>query len=780
MIAARRGPESPGGADTAWFEGGVYEYRTTWWAPSHDGGTATLRFEGVQGDAVVTLNGVPVGEVRSGYAEQELALGDAVRWAAPNEIHVDVDHSRHPGERWYPGSGLYRPVSVVLRPPVHFAADGVRVRTRRRSHLAIVAVDARLDGDAAGAAVTATLRYEGEVVAQGSADHQSGLIELLLEEPRLWSADHPHLHDLEVVATRGDVTLDHWRERVGLREVAVSRDGLRINGVETNLRGACLHHDNGILGAATHRAAEFRRIRTLKAAGFNAVRSAHNPISRALLDACDELGMYVLDELEDTWFVRKTAYDRSARFRDTWRADADALLRKNRNRACVVMHSIGNEIPETATEAGVELSAEIAEHFRRSDPERPVTLAVNLFVNTLVSFGASPYKSGEPGRGAGEEPSLAGSTEANAMVNHIGTMMHVVSRLPRADTASRDAFATVDVAGYNYGVGRYRGDLRRHPERIILGTETLPGDVARAWKLVEEHPAVIGDFVWTGWEYLGEAGVAVWVPGRKAGLSKPYPYLIAGPGMHDLTGKPDITLRFAQAAWGELDAPAIGVRPLDRSGIPYVRSAWRTTDGVESWSWRGCEGRRAEIEVYAIEDEVELLLNGRSLGRKRAGARRGFVARYRTAYEPGELVAIGYRGGRAVSRTTLRSAAADLRLAASPEAAEIAADGADLAFVAIDIVDAAGVREMLADDEVAVEVDGPGELVGFGSAAPATKESFLDAVHSTYRGHALAIVRSTGEPGTIRIRATSRAHGAATCELRAVMTDTVTAERTRP
>jgi hypothetical protein len=490
-------------------------------------------------------------------------------------------------------------------------------------------------------------------------------------------------------------------------------------------------------------------------------------MSRHLLDACDELGMYVVDEFADRWFVAKTAHDHADRFRDTWREDAAALIAKDRNRPSVVMYAIGNEIPETATPAGVELAREITDHFHAADPDRPVTVAVNIFLNVMVSLGVSPYKSeaAPDGRTDAGRPSMAGSTEANVMINQIGRMMDVVSRLPRADKASRDVFGVVDVAGYNYGLARYRRDVKAYPERVILGSETLPGDVARAWSLVQAHPAVIGDFVWAGWEYLGEAGVGVWVPGRRAGLSKPYPYLIAGPGLIDLTGRPDTSLRLAQAAWGRLTSPAIAVRPVDRSGRPVVRSAWRSTDAVESWSWRGCEGRPAEIEVYSGDDEIELILNGRSLGRRGAGARRGYRALFRTPYEPGELVAVGYRGGAPVSRSTVRSASGSLRLLLTAEQEVLVGD--ELGFVGICVVDADGVVEVLADDRVTLEVDGPAELIAFGTAAPATTESFVGTTHTTFRGRALAVLRPTGEPGVIRLLARSATHGGAAVELTA-------------
>ncbi|WP_106400476.1 glycoside hydrolase family 2 TIM barrel-domain containing protein [Actinocorallia populi] len=769
MLAEQRSASSPGGADTAWFPGGRYEYRTTWTPRAEDRGRPVgLRFEGVQGDAAVTVNGTPVGTVRSGYFEFEFPIEHMLRWDAENEIAVDVDHEDQPGSRWYPGSGLYRPVSVVVHAATRFAPDGVRLHTRSvdggtaEAEVSFEVVGEHLEG----AEVYIGLVDAGEVVACGTSRAAVGAIPLSVANARLWSAESPHLYDLVARIEQDGKVLEVRTERVGLRTVAVdARRGLQINGRAVKLRGACIHHDNGILGAGTHRAAELRRVRILKESGFNALRSAHNPMSRELLDACDELGMYVLDEFADHWFAAKTAHDRADRFRETWREDAARLIGKDRNRACVVMYAIGNEIPETATPEGVALSREIADHFRRADPHRPVTLAVNLFLNTLVSLNASPYKSRSSGS---DETSMAGSTEANVMVNQIGRMMHVVSRLPRADRASRDAFATVDVAGYNYGLARYERDVRHYPDRVILGTETLPGDVPRAWELVRRHPAVIGDFVWTGWEYLGEAGVAVWVPGKRAGLSKPYPYIIAGPGMHDLTGRPDVSLRLAQAAWGTLESPAIAVRPLDRAGTPVVRSAWRITDAVESWAWRGCRGRLAEIEVYSADDEIELLLNGHSLGRRRTGGRRGHLARFKTRYEPGTLTAIGYRGGRPVSKSTLRSAAEELALRLSAERSELTADGFDLAFVTVEVADRDGVVEMLADEPVALAVTGPAELIGFGSAAPATEESYLSDRHTTFRGRALAVLRSTGGTGTVTLTARARSAGSARLELQAI------------
>lgn len=765
MISERRSPESPGGADAGWFHGGRYEYETVWPAGADDGSFVGLRFEGVQGETVVFVNDHEVGQIHNGYVEVELPIREAVRWQSDNTIRVLVDNSDQPNSRWYSGAGLYRPVHLVHRPTTRFANDGVRLRTLAIGDSARVEVAFELvNPSAAPLAVTVELWDGAACVAATTVSGDAKAVSIEVPQPRLWSAEDPYRYELITrIENEAGETLDQRHDWVGLRTIEVdAQQGLRVNGRTVLLRGACIHHDNGILGAATHRSAEYRRIRILKEAGFNAIRSAHNPMSRHLLDACDELGMYVLDEFADYWFVKKTVHDRADQFLDTWRADAASLIEKDRNRPSVIMYAIGNEIPETATRAGIELAKEITQFFHDADPDRPVTVAVNIFLNVLVTLGASPYKSKAADLDEADT-SMAGSTEANVMVNQIGRMMNLVSRLPRADKASRDAFEVVDVAGYNYGLARYRKDVKTYPNRVILGTETLPGDVARAWEAVQAFPAVIGDFVWAGWEFLGEAGVGTWVPGKRAGLSKPYPHVLHGGGMFDLIGRPDASLRLAQAAWGTLESPAIAVRPVDRSGLPVVKSAWRSTDAVESWAWQGCEGRTAEIEVYTADDEVELTLNGRSIGRKRAGKRAKFVTRFKVPYEPGQLEAVSYRDGRMVSSTVLRSAGRDLRLQLSSETDTVEAD--NLAFIHIEIADSAGVVEMLADERIEVSVEGPATLMGFGTSAPATEENYTGSSHTSYRGRALAVIRPTGQAGTIRVTASAEIAGRATVEL---------------
>ncbi|GAA4353259.1 glycoside hydrolase family 2 TIM barrel-domain containing protein [Microbacterium rhizosphaerae] len=586
--------------------------------------------------------------------------------------------------------------------------------------------------------------------------------QLSIASPKLWSAERPHLYDVAVRLFDGNMLIEDQRLRSGIRTVAVDpTNGLRVNGEKVLLRGACVHHDNGVLGAATHRDAERRRARLLKSTGFNAIRSSHNPLSRAFLDACDEFGLYVLDELTDVWYQHKTPYDGAADFDTAWRDDARAMIAEDRNRPSVIMYSIGHEIGETSTPRGIALTTTMNDFFHELDPTRPTTAAINFLLNwMLASRGASPFQGESTEVEVAEKKS---STAANALAAQIGSMMKLIARLPKADKATRDALAATDIAGYNYAYSRYRGDRRRYPGRIILGTESFPGDLPAIWKQVQSVPGVIGDFIWTGWDYLGEVGLGYWSYGDEpVTTSKRFPGVLSGSGVLDITGLPNAAALLAQAVWGTLSAPAIAVRPLDRAGQRIGKTPWRSTDAIPSWSWRGISGK-AEIEVYSDDDQVELLLNGRSLGRKRAGRRAGFVARFSVSYEPGTLEAVGFRRGREVSRSSLSSARTPrLRLRAE----ETVAPGVDeLAFVWVELADDQGIVESNAIDVAALEVSGGAELVGFGSASPTTTETFGATQHQTYRGRALAVLRGTGAAGPVQVVARSTSHGDAELEL---------------
>jgi beta-galactosidase len=763
MIGETRSRTAASGSHGAYFPGGRYCYAKTW-TPA-DEGPAELFFEGVYGDTRVRIDGREVATSRSGYREFAAPLGDVVA-GRPVRIEVEVDNSRLPNSRWYTGSGIYRRVWLDDAPATRIVRDGTALRTTLSTGSARVTVEVAVENPDERI-VTVGVELEApdgrRFASQAEVVGESARVELEIADPLLWSDRTPHLHTATVSLREGGTLLDATEFVTGLRTIEVDAvRGLRVNGDEVLLRGACVHHDSGPLGAATLRASEFRRARVLKESGFNAVRSSHNPLSRDFLDACDQVGLYVLDELTDVWFQPKTAHDVAPLFDELWRDDARSMVAKDRRHPSVIMYSIGNEIAESGSERGIATTREVSDFLRELDPDRPTTLAINFLLNVVASSGRSLFDTSEHDTAKAEkEPSAVTSTFANVLANRIGGLMQTVSKLPKADKVSRDTFLGVDVAGYNYAFGRYRGDARRHPDRVVLGTESMPGDIPKIWSLVESLPNVIGDFTWTGWDYLGETGIGTWSYGTgTASIAKPFPELVAGCGLIDITGRPDAALLLSQATWGLLDAPQIAVRPLDHAGEKTRRMAWRSTDAVQSWAWAGREGRTAEVEVYSSDDEVELVLNGRSLGRKAAGRRPGFVTRFRVPYAPGELVAIGYRGGVESGRSTLRSAG-PVAVTVRAETREIAADGQDLAFVWIELADEHGVVEMLDDDRVTVAVSGAGRLAALASAVTVTSESFVDDEHTTWRGRALAVIRSTGEAGEVRVTVTSDRHGSA-------------------
>ncbi|GAA4045511.1 glycoside hydrolase family 2 TIM barrel-domain containing protein [Agromyces indicus] len=767
MLAEPRSAAAPSGSHGAYFPGGRYRYRKVWQAPADVAAQRlSLRFEGVAGRTRVRVNDVDAATWDSTYREVEVPLGGLVRAGAENVIEVDVDNSAQPSSRWYTGSGIYRRVWLEAVPAIHVDRHGVALTTRRSGSDATVRVGVPVLGDSEDGDVVSAALFDADVTvarATGSVAHGVAQLELPVPQATFWSAERPHLYELALRLARHGRELDAVTLRIGLRTIEVGPEfGLRVNGETVLLRGACVHHDNGVLGAATFRAAEFRRARLLKDAGYNAVRSAHNPLSRDFLDACDEIGLYVVDELTDVWFRSKTAFDGADRFAETWRDDARSMVRKDRLHPSVIMYSIGNENAETSTADGVAVARDLRAFVHDLDADRAVTAGVNFMLNAIAARTGMKADTTPPkADGTQNRPSWISSTMINAIANRLGRLTQLLSRLPGADRATRDVMAELDVAGYNYAWSRYEADGRRYPTRVILGTESLFGELPEIWSRVEPLPHVIGDFAWTGWDYLGETGIGTWEydAGRRSSLlAKPYPALVAGSGAFDITGVPGAPLALQRAVWGLASVPAIMVRPVDLTGAKVQRTSWRSSDAVASWSWSGCEGRVAEIEVYSADESVELLLNGRRVGRRPAGPRAGFVARFRVPYEPGELVAVGYRDGRETGRSSLRSAeAVSLRLRS--EAAAIEADGDDLAFVWLELADEHGEVEMCATDTVSLTVTGSARLAGFGSAAPATEESFADPEHTTYRGRALAVLRAARGAGVTEIEATGAHFG---------------------
>ncbi|MGP4113696.1 DUF4982 domain-containing protein [Streptomyces sp. 4N509B] len=767
VLASPRRPD-PALAGTAYFPGGAWEYTKRFpvpeeWRDRH----VLLEFEAVYRSASVFVNGALAAHAASGYTEFTVPLDPFLRFGAENEVRVQA--RAHRDSRWYSGGGVIRPVHLVVADPVHVALDGIVVTTPDvDAEYALVQVDTTVDNVGRH---TATRTVRTRVLAPDSTEcaadtarvtvlpgepavvHQR----MLVPRPRLWSPDSPSLYRAVATVAADGVVTDEAETTFGIRvlRVDVAR-GLRINGEQVKLRGACVHHDNGVIGAATIARAEERRVERLKAAGFNAIRSAHQPMSRAMLAACDRHGMLVMDELSDMWTRPKSDHDPATTFPDTWRRDLESMIRRDRNRPCVFAYSIGNEIPDIATGHGAAWARRLATETRRLDPTRFVTSGVNgalLVMPDTHDHDHDPELLGEAARAEVTEINEAGTGLAEKM-NTLGTS-EAVSAL------TAEPYAALDIAGMNYLDARYGPDRRLFPNRVIVGSETFPTRIDQLWALVLAHPHVIGDFTWTGWDYLGEVGI-----GRPRYAERPddpgalagYPWITAWVGDIDITGRRRPASFYREIVFGRRAEPYVAVRRPGTRGLTPTSSPWAWSDSVASWTWPTAEGSAVEVEVYSDAPEVELFVNGTLVGRRPAGAAHRHRAVFDVPYEPGHLEAVAVRSGEAAERFSLRSATADRRLVVAPDRTELRADDTELSFVDIDVVDEHGTHATDAETELEIEIDGPGHLQGFGSAAPHTEESYLDRRHRSFQGHALAVIRPTG-PGTITVTVHARGVG---------------------
>ena len=731
MIVEQRDPESLSGSAGAYFPGGIYIYEKTFDVP-HDWSDKHIlfEFEGVYQNSKVYINGLEAGGYPYGYMPFTVCADGFLEYGKENIIRVVADNSKIPNSRWYTGGGIYRPVWMYVTNKEHIKHEGVKIST-----LSYKPARIRVETAHTGGNINVEILYHDQVVAKGQGDN----LELEIPDAKLWSDETPELYQCRVSLISGDTVVDEVVETFGIRKVEWSPQGLFINGKETLLRGGCVHHDNGILGARSFAESEERRVRIMKEAGYNAIRSAHNPASKAMLKACDKYGVYMIDELWDMWYFHKSKHDYASHFMHWYKEDIKALISRDFNHPSVIMYSIGNEVSEPKDEKGVNLAKEMVELIHSLDPNRAVTCGVNLMIINMASKGKGIYK--EEGGLAKEEPEkqkATSSTLFNMLTYMVGTGMNKAGNSKSADRVTSPLFEQLDIAGYNYASGRYPLDGKKHPERIVLGTETFPQDIAKNWAMIKKYPYLIGDFMWTAWDYIGEAGIGAWTytPDGKR-FNKPYPWLLADVGAIDILGNIGAQAAYAGIVWGTRKEPYIGVCPVNHPGKSPYKSVWRGTNAIDSWAWKNCEGNKAIVEVYADAARVELLLNGKSLGKKRI---KNYKAIFKTKYAPGTLMAIAYdANGREIGRTQLSSATGRTQILVQPEKDKVSVD--EIVYVNVSLVGENGVVESNADQKLHVSVEG-GELLAFGSANPCTEEQYHTGTFTTYYGRAQAVVRA--------------------------------------
>lgn len=739
--------DSPNQGKAAFRDGNPYTY-VTYITPTEEDRSKTLmlKFEGVYMNAKVYVNEEFAAKCPYGYTGFYVPLDGHLRYGQKNEIRVAVKNNGMPSSRWYSGGGIYRDVYLLTGGKAYIKPEGVQVTTETIDDgVAVLRVRTELKNrcchNRALTLVTRILDSEGVEAARETtpvtlfeAEERAVTRRVTVCGPKLWSDETPCLYTVETGLYEGETLLDSDRTVTGIRTLGLdAKHGLRVNGKTVKLRGACIHHDNGVLGAATYYDAEHRRIRMMKEAGFNAIRMSHHPAAPALLRACDELGMYVMDEAFDMWHRFKGDSDYALFFEEWWEKDMEAMVRKDYNHPCVILYSVGNEIPEVGTAHGSRTCHDLCQKLRALDPTRYTLASVN-------GVFASGDRMGEI---LGDIVASLSPEEIQGDVNDFMTMqeahMDKIVRHRAVGERLDRAFAFCDIAGYNYMEARYEDDVVNYPNRVIVGSETNPPVIAYNWSQVKKHPQIIGDFLWTGWDYIGEAGLGV--PAYEfgeGGFGARFPCQLAFCGDMDITGFRRPLSYFHELIYGLTTTPHIAVQRPDKYGCHVMKTPWILSDSVSSWTCPGMEGKPVVVEVYAAGDEVELLCNGVSLGRKSAGDAAGYYVLFDTVYQPGTLEAVSYENGAVIGRSCLTTAGGPCHLTA-----EVEQPGAGEGLIYINIAKLAqnGAAATHADEVLALSGCENLRVLGFGSGDPKPLYNYNGTETKTFNGRALLVVQ---------------------------------------
>jgi beta-galactosidase len=730
-IEGKMDPAAASEGQGGFFPGGIGWYRRTLEVPPEWGGKRVrVEFEGVYMNAEVYLNGLKLGCQPYGYSTFFVDLTAALKAGANNVLAVRVDNSRQPNSRWYSGSGIYRHVWLHATEPVCVAPWGVFAVTRQADGAgALLDIETRLlnDTPAATTAVveTAVLGPDGaelavailEGIAVGRLESKQVRQAVALKSPPLWSPDSPRMSAVRTRVKVEGKLVDEVTTPFGIRHLAWSADqGLMINGKTTKLRGGCIHHDNGVLGACAFDRAEERKIERLKAGGFNAIRTAHNPPSPALLEACDRLGMLVMDEAFDCWVKGKNPHDYSQFFSDWWQRDLSAMVLRDRNHPSVVLWSIGNEIPDAYSAMNAEWGIRLADFVRALDRSRPVC-------NGIVGWPVDPKN-------------------------------------PKPEDADRRRFADAhwdsqDIIGSNYTVRDHIAEHGRYPQRVLVSTESRIAPYGVAAQVLG-NSFVVGDFVWAAQDYLGERGVGRWHfeddPVEKAGRpSKLYPWRGVNCGILDLLGTMKPAAHWRNVVWNQ-EKLALAVRQPENEKKVVV-TPWGWFPAWESWTWPSLEGKTLTVEIHSRYDTVRLYLNDKLVAERRVGPPPNYEVLIEVAYEPGTLRAVGVENGREVEERKLETVGEAVGLRLTPDRAVIRADGQDLSFVDIEVVDGKGRLQPNAGQLVRLTLSGPGTIAGLGNADLKSEEPYTGTQCHVFHGRALVVLRGTRDAGALVLKA---------------------------
>ncbi|GAB3366368.1 hypothetical protein GCM10027566_37900 [Arachidicoccus ginsenosidivorans] len=709
---------NPSGNAGGYFPTGIGWYRKTFKVPKDwQGKQLSIYFEGVYMNSEVFINGHSLGTHPYGFTGFSYELTPYLNFGGDNLIAVRVDNASQVNCRWYSGSGIYRHVWLALEDPVHVKQWGVYVTTPKVSpEVATVQIETSVSNtdkqahtvivgtnimDATNRQV-ATDKSQEVKLAPGK---DTAIIQRVkLRHPKLWGLQSPNLYTARIkLTTNGqkaksrNQTVEIVEKPFGIRSIQFTPNkGFELNGQVVKLNGGCVHHDNGCLGAAAYDRAEERKVELLKKAGFNAVRTAHNPPSTAFLNACDRLGLLVIDEAFDGWRTDKNKYDYALYFDKWWKKDLDAMVLRDRSHPSVIMWSIGNEIIERKEPQAVKTAKMLSDEIKRMDPTRPVTSAMTTWDKDWQIF----------------DPLMA---------------VH-------------------DVAGYNYQLHRAEADHERVPSRIIVQTESYPRDAYNNWKLVNSHPYIIGDFVWTALDYLGESGIGrYYYPGEPTaehweGIL--FPWHGSYCGDIDLMGNRKPISYYRSLLYSNKEQLYLAVRePSPKTGEIKL-TQWAVWPTWESWTWPGFEGRNIDVEVYCNYPKVRLYLNDQLIGEKSTNDSTAFKAIFTLPYQAGVLKAVGVKNGKEFDARILRTAGKVAKIILKADRDHIAADGQDLSYVQVRLVDKDGVIQPGADNLLSFDIKGPGSIIGVDNANLQDPAPYNTTSRKAWKGKALVVIKS--------------------------------------
>jgi beta-galactosidase len=713
-------PDSPGDISTGYVLGGEGWYRKHFrLKPADIGKIVKITFDGVYMNADFWINGHHLGNHPYGYTAFTYDITPFLNMdGSENILAVNVLNEGR-NSRWYSGSGIYRHTWLSITDPLHLDRWGLFITTPEVSESnAKIIIDQSVinyfDHTKEFELEARILDPDGNIVAVSKLSEKltSGLSEVFSQEvsiiePLLWSIENPNLYLAEITLLVDGKDVDCLSTTFGIRSIDFSvENGFQLNGKTVLIKGGNMHHDNGPLGAATIDRAEYRRVELMKSFGYNAIRTSHNPPSRQFLDACDKLGVLVMDESFDQWQIPKNENDYNLYFDEWWERDIESMVCRDRNHPSIIIWSIGNEIKERADSSGLHITKVLKDKVNSLDPTRPVTAAICGF----WEFPGRPWEDTEP------------------------------------------AFELLDVQGYNYKWERYESDHDIFPDRIVLGTESIAGDVFENWQLVEKYPWVTGDFLWTSMDYLGEAGIGNALLDNE---KKEWPWFNAYCGDIDLCGFKKPQSYYRDVVWG-ISELEIAVHAPIPDGKQEIVSFWGWPDETQSWNWEGYEGQNMSISVYSICDSVIMEVNGNIATVIDLQDSSRLRSQIDLEYQPGELIAKGYKNGKQIESRALTTTGKPHSIKLSADRTKIKADRNDLVYVTVEIIDESGLRVPDADLPVNFQISGNGELAGVGNGNPRDIKSFQQPECTTFRGRCLLIVRPvTTENGEIMVIAKS-------------------------